>query len=268
MAVAADEPGVAVTSPYDNPGQISPDGTIAYAQLDVTDRPFEDVTELGKTISDEGDEIDEATPIEGLQVEWGGDLFGEFELPASEVYGVLAAVIILIIAFGSVLAMGLPIGIALFGLGFATAIVTMLSNPLSMPDFTTAMVAMIGLGVGIDYALFIVTRYREALRAGLSVEDSVGEAIDTSGRAVHLRRHHRRHRPARPHHHGPAVRVGRGHRFGGRRVHDGGRVADAPAVAARLGRHPHRQHHPGRPHRRRPRRRRRVFCGVASAPAS
>jgi RND superfamily putative drug exporter len=80
--------------------------------------------------------------------------------------------------------MGLPIGTALFGLGIATAIVTLLSNPIAMPDFTTAMVAMIGIGVGIDYALFIVTRYREALHAGLSVEDSVEEAIDTSGRAV------------------------------------------------------------------------------------
>ena len=64
--------------------------------------------------------------------------------------------------------MGLPIGTALFGLGCATAIVTLLSNPIAMPDFTTAMVAMIGIGVGIDYALFIVTRYREALHAGLS----------------------------------------------------------------------------------------------------
>jgi RND superfamily putative drug exporter len=80
--------------------------------------------------------------------------------------------------------MGLPIGTALFGLGIATALVTLLSNPNAMPDFTTAMVAMIGIGVGIDYALFIVTRYREALHAGLSVEDSVEEAIDTSGRAV------------------------------------------------------------------------------------
>ena len=96
----------------------------------------------------------------------------------------LAAVIILIIAFGSVLAMGLPIGIALFGLGVSSAVVTLLSHTLSMPDFTSAMVAMIGLGVGIDYALFIVTRYREALHAGSTVDDSIAEALDTSGRAV------------------------------------------------------------------------------------
>ena len=100
-----------------------------------------------------------------MQIEYGGDLFSEFELPASEAYGIIAAVIILIVAFGSVLAMGLPIGIALFGLGVGSALVALVSNVLSMPDFTTAMVAMIGLGVGIDYALFIVTRYREGLRA-------------------------------------------------------------------------------------------------------
>jgi len=183
-----DDNVVTVTSPYDAPDQISHregfENQIAYAQLDVSDRPFEELADVGEAIRDYGDELNEAHPIDGLEIEYGGDLFGEFELPESEVYGVLAAVIILIVAFGSVLAMGLPIGVALFGLGCASAIVSVLSNPLSMPDFTTAMVAMIGLGVGIDYALFIVTRYREALHAGLDVEHSVVEAIDTSGRAV------------------------------------------------------------------------------------
>ena len=80
--------------------------------------------------------------------------------------------------------MGLPIGTALFGLGIASALVALASNVISMPDFTTAMVAMIGLGVGIDYALFIVTRYRDGLKLGLDVEDAVAESIDTSGRAV------------------------------------------------------------------------------------
>jgi putative drug exporter of the RND superfamily len=105
-------------------------------------------------------------------------------MPQSEIYGLIAAVIILILAFGSVLAMGLPIGTALFGLGVASAFASLGSNVISMPDFTTAMVAMIGIGVGIDYALFIVTRYRENLHAGASVEDAVVDALDTSGRAV------------------------------------------------------------------------------------
>ncbi|RPH38155.1 MAG: hypothetical protein EHM91_14230 [Planctomycetota bacterium] len=82
-------------------------------------------------------------------MEYGGDIFSEFELPESEIYGLLAAVIILILAFGSVLAMGLPIGTALFGLGIGTALVSLGSNLISMPDFTTAMVAMIGIGVAV-----------------------------------------------------------------------------------------------------------------------
>ena len=72
----------------------------------------------------------------------------------------------------------------MFGLGIGFALVSLLSYVVTMPDFVTSMVAMIGLGVGIDYALFIVTRYREGLRLGLSVEESVVEAMDTSGRAV------------------------------------------------------------------------------------
>jgi RND superfamily putative drug exporter len=181
MDFAAEQPDVSVTSPYDAPQQISADGTIAFAQLDVRDRPFTELTELGTDIEDFGAEL---PAVDGLQIEYGGDLFSEFELPESEILGIIAAVIILILAFGSVLAMGLPIGTALFGLGIGSALVSLSSHLISMPDFTTAMVAMIGLGVGIDYALFIVTRYREGLKLGLDVEDSIAEAIDTSGRAV------------------------------------------------------------------------------------
>ena len=184
MAFVDEQEDISVTSPYDTQGQINPDGTIAFAEISIGDRPFEELAAIGNDIRDYGDGLAEEAPVEGLVVEYGGDLFAEFELPESEIYGVLAAVIILILAFGSVLAMGLPIGIALFGLGIGTSIVTLLSNVLSMPDFTTAMVAMIGLGVGIDYALFIVTRYREAWHAGVEPEDAVVEAIDTSGRAV------------------------------------------------------------------------------------
>ncbi len=178
---AASQDGITAVTPYENPEQISPDGTIAFTQLEIRDRPFEEITELGNEIEEFGEA---QADVPGLQVEYGGDLFGEFELPESEILGIIAAVIILIVAFGSVLAMGLPIGIALFGLGVASALVSLSSHLISMPDFTSAMVAMIGIGVGIDYALFIVTRYREGLRLGLSVEEAVVEAIDTSGRAV------------------------------------------------------------------------------------
>jgi RND superfamily putative drug exporter len=172
--------GVTVTSPYDVPGQINPSGTTAFASIDASIRSQAALTALGEEIRGLGE------PYEGgaLRIEYGGNIFAAFELPASEAYGLLAAIIILVLAFGSVLAMGLPIGTALVGLGVGASLVTVLSHVLPMPDFTTSLVAMIGLGVGIDYALFIVTRYREGIHDGMSVEDAVVNAVDTSGRAV------------------------------------------------------------------------------------
>ncbi len=182
FAFAEAQGDITVTSPYDSPRQISQDGTVAFAQLDIRDsRTFEELVDVGNEIIDHGDSLPE---VEGLRVEYGGDLFAEFEMPESEVYGLIAAVIILIVAFGSVLAMGLPIGTALFGLGVASALVSLGSHVFSMPEFTTAMVAMIGIGVGIDYALFIVTRFRENLAHGFPVEEAVVDSLDTSGRAV------------------------------------------------------------------------------------
>ena len=182
FAYVEEQGDITVTSPFEVQSQISEDGTIAFAQLDIADtRDFTELTDLGSEIEDFGDSL---PAPEGLQIEYGGDLFAEFELPESEIYGVIAAVIILILAFGSVLAMGLPIGTALFGLGIASALVSLGSHVVTVPDFTTAMVAMIGLGVGIDYALFIVTRYREGLQKGLGVQQAVIASIDTSGRAV------------------------------------------------------------------------------------
>jgi RND superfamily putative drug exporter len=173
---------ITLTSPYDTPSQISADGTIAFAQLDIRDsRTFVELQEVGTEIREFADEA--GLPA-GVEVEFGGDLFAEFEMPESEIYGLIAAVIILIVAFGSVLAMGLPIGTALFGLGVASGLVTLGSHLVSVPDFTTAMVAMIGIGVGIDYALFIVTRYRSDLTDGAPVDVAIERAIDTSGRAV------------------------------------------------------------------------------------
>ena len=80
--------------------------------------------------------------------------------------------------------MGLPIGVALFGVGSGVGTITLLTNVMSIPDFATTLGAMIGLGVGIDYALFIVTRYREGARDGMSPHDATVRAIDTAGRAV------------------------------------------------------------------------------------
>ena len=92
--------------------------------------------------------------------------------------------VILLLAFGSVIAMGLPIGTALFGLGAGIALITFLSAFIDIPSHRRALATMIGLGVGIDYALFIITRHRAGLHRGLTVEDAAGRAIATAGQAV------------------------------------------------------------------------------------
>ncbi|NBT37936.1 MAG: hypothetical protein EBT21_07505, partial [Actinobacteria bacterium] len=142
--------GVTVTSPYDVEGQINTSRTTAFASIDATIRSQSALITLGEEIRDIGKPYETGD----LRIEYGGNIFAGFELPASEAYGLLAAIIILVLAFGSVLAMGLPIGTALVGLGVGASLVTVLSHVLPMPDFTTSLVAMIGLGVGIDYALF------------------------------------------------------------------------------------------------------------------
>jgi RND superfamily putative drug exporter len=156
-------------------------GKIAYAQVDVADGTGEfRASEIGADIMDLVDEID----VVGLEVEVGGQALATFEPPQAELIGLAFAIVILILAFGSVLAMGLPIGVALAGVTAGAALITLLSNVMSVPDFAVTVGAMIGLGVGIDYALFIVTRYREGLHIGLEPERATVVALDTAGRAV------------------------------------------------------------------------------------
>ena len=154
-------------------------GLIAYAQIGLPrDITLEEATAISA-------ELRELMPeIAGVQIEIGGAILAEFEVPSSELLGLSFAIIVLILAFGSVLAMGLPVGIALAGIGVGTIIAGLLSHVLSIPDFATTVAVMLGLGVGIDYALFIVTRYRENLHNGASIEDATVVAIDTAGRAV------------------------------------------------------------------------------------
>jgi RND superfamily putative drug exporter len=122
---------------------------------------------------------------DGVQLELSGHLFQQREAPSgTEGIGLLAAVVILLVAFGSVLAMGLPILMALFSIGIGLAFIQLLGNFMSVPDFTSTLAAMIGIGVGIDYALFIVTRYRQGLHDGMDPEKAVVKSIATSGKAV------------------------------------------------------------------------------------
>ncbi len=178
--------GLSVSNPFEDSTLISQDGTVAYAVVGLPDGETEDDQEkVGQAILAVGNSLTESGALpDGVIVEYGGDPFVTFELPESEIVGLLAAIIILVLAFGSVLAMGLPIGTALVGLGTGVAAITILSHVMEMPDFVVQIGAMIGIGVGIDYALFIVTRFREGLRAGLSPQDATVNAADTAGRAV------------------------------------------------------------------------------------
>ncbi len=174
-----------VQSPYAPGGerQISPDGKIAIAtvQLDVQ-ASVPSKAQIVKYI-----DAVKAANHSGLQVEAGGFVIqrGESAPPGgTEVIGLIAAVIILLLAFGSVLAMGLPILIAVSGIGIGLAIVELLAHVVKVPEFAPQVAAMIGLGVGIDYALFIVTRYRGGLSSGKTPLDATIEAATTAGRAV------------------------------------------------------------------------------------
>ena len=173
---------ISIISPYSTAGARynSPTKPISFAQISFPTRGQSEALKLANQIKDLGKQVH----VPGLQIEYGGQLFGQFKFPPSELLGIIAAVIILLLAFGSVLGMGLPIGTALFGLGAGIGLVGIGSHFLSMPEFSTQMAAMIGLGVGIDYALFIVTRFREGLHSGLDPEEATVRAVDTSGRAV------------------------------------------------------------------------------------
>jgi RND superfamily putative drug exporter len=175
-------PGVEVQSPFEpSPaaaGMVSDDRRIGYATVDLGDT-FPIPPQMTTGVED----AVERAQGNGLQVELGG-AFGAEEPGASEAIGLAAAVVILLLAFGSVLAMGLPLLTALFGLGVGSALVGLLAHVISIPELTTMLVAMIGIGVGIDYALFIVTRYRQGLDHGLDPKAAVVTAIDTAGRAV------------------------------------------------------------------------------------
>ena len=177
---ARDDMGV--VSPFTQAGarQVAPSGDIAFATVSLASdldsaEQFAEVFAEMKAIEPE---------VAGAQIEYGGEVFAEFEAPTSEVLGLAFAIVILIFAFGSVLAMGLPIGTAFGGIAAGVLVVTLLSNLLTMPDFATTLGVMIGLGVGIDYALFIVTRYREARHRGRDCAAATAEAVDTAGRAV------------------------------------------------------------------------------------
>jgi RND superfamily putative drug exporter len=155
-------------------------GTIAYATVDFD--PDLGEAEFTQTAADVRDAV--PSTVGGAQVEVGGQSLSEQTNPTSEALGVAFAIVILILAFGSVLAMGLPIGVAIAGIAAGTVIAGFLSFLVNPPGFASIFGVMIGLGVGIDYALFIVTRYRENMHRGHDSCTAISVALDTAGRAV------------------------------------------------------------------------------------
>jgi putative drug exporter of the RND superfamily len=122
-----------------------------------------------------------------LQVELGGRAIEQATPPslgAATAIGLVAAIFVLLLTFGSALAAGLPIITALLGLGTGLGLIGLASHVLDTPDFSTQLAALLGLGVGIDYALFVVTRFRESYAQTHDVERSITVAMDTAGRAV------------------------------------------------------------------------------------
>ena len=154
---------VAVSSPFDadpaNQRFVSHDQPIAYAEIQFDQRANDVSLDEAAQIRD----VVAAAQTDTVQLELGGPMFVDQTMPASEAIGIVAAIIILLVAFGSLLAMGLPIMTALAGISIGLAIVELLARVLDIPSFAPQVAAMIGIGVGIDYALFIVTRYREGL---------------------------------------------------------------------------------------------------------
>jgi RND superfamily putative drug exporter len=179
-------PGVAsVVSPYDGQGsgQISKDGHTAYATLTFDDRAEDiDKSEAQAVVSAAKD-----AETDGLRVELGGSAIGLTESAGghvAEVVGVVVAAVVLFLAFGSLAASLLPIATALVSVGTAYAGIVLLGHAMTVADFAPMLGMLIGLGVGIDYALFIVTRHRRGLKRGLTVTESVTNAVATTGRAV------------------------------------------------------------------------------------
>jgi putative drug exporter of the RND superfamily len=174
-----------VSSPYAAGSRaLSKDGTIGFATVGFDERANVLPVAATKRV------IAAATAARSrdLQVELGGQAIEQAQRASigyTALVGIGSAVVVLLVSFGSLLAMGLPVVTALFGLGTGLGLIGLLSRVLGMPDFSSQLALMIGLGVGVDYALFIVTRYREAYhRNGGDVERAVAEAMNTAGRAV------------------------------------------------------------------------------------
>ena len=164
-------------------GLVSADGRIAVVRVQYPDQSRLSAEDLDALV-DLGDRLRAELP---LRIEMGGNLFYVFSDPdggASELIGLLAAAAILFLAFGSLVAAALPIGMAVFGLTVGVATMTVLAGVTDVPTFAPVLGSMVGLGVGIDYALFVLARHREYLAHGVEVHEAAGRAVGTAGQPV------------------------------------------------------------------------------------
>ena len=162
--------------------RVSKDGTIATTSLPLNVPGWEVKKEQGEQLIAAAEDHSGA----GLAIELGGEpIYIAQEQTSPEGIGFLGAAIVLLIAFGSLVAVGLPLAIALIGLGISSGgLIVLLANVIDVPNWTTAVSGLIGIGVGIDYALLVITRFRSSLRAGNDTHDAVVEAVTTAGRSV------------------------------------------------------------------------------------
>jgi RND superfamily putative drug exporter len=164
-----------------SPTRVSDDGKIGAANLRLTALSWDVPKESGEKLI----ALAEKADGNGLEIKLGGDpIYAAQETAGPEGYGLLGATIVLLIAFGSVVAVGLPIAIAIVGLGISTALIGLLAALIDVPDWTTAVSGLIGIGVGIDYALLVLTRFRASMTEGKSEHDALVEAVTTAGRSV------------------------------------------------------------------------------------
>jgi RND superfamily putative drug exporter len=164
------------------PIRISGDGTIGSTTLPLTVPGWDVEKSDGEKLIDAA----EGNSGGGLEIKLGGDpIYAAQSQSSPEAIGFFGAAIVLLIAFGSVVAAGLPLAIALIGLGISSAgLIVLLANVIDVPDWTTAVSGLIGIGVGIDYSLLVLTRFRTAMNEGKDRHDAVVEAVTTAGRSV------------------------------------------------------------------------------------
>jgi putative drug exporter of the RND superfamily len=162
--------------------RVSQNGQIATTTLPLTVPGWDVTKDQGTKLIDAAQRYDG----NGLEIKLGGDPINRAEEQSSpEGVGFFGAAIVLLIAFGSVVAAGLPLAIALIGLGISSGgLIPLLANAIDVPDWTTAVSGLIGIGVGIDYSLLVLTRFRSAMNEGKDRHDAVVEAVTTAGRSV------------------------------------------------------------------------------------